>query len=194
MDYKKPKKPKRPYWGPLALSLLLACAPQRPVDRGAAQLSPRGNFAVRADHTDAELLQAGMERLHRLCQPDGPVGVYVDPELPEGLMGYTQRMGERLGPDGVTVEPVGYFIRISPHVHGQLLLMVLCHEWAHCLAYPSDEVLMDPSSNGGHTREWGLAMWRTFTAVWYNASTPSCPVSSDCEPVQPVPQSTGDAR
>lgn len=160
-------KPKRPYWAPLILTILTACAPRTPPASSgspwdvAPDWMPVGAVSAQGEYTDAQLLAAALERLHRLCQPDGPVGVLVDDHIFPGLMGQTERMG------------AGYFIRISPEVHGQLMLFVLCHEWAHCLAYPTDAEFADPASCGGHGRAWGLASWRTFIAVWFDQSTPA---------------------
>ena len=173
MNYRKPKKPKRPYWA-LALLLVAACRPAAPVGPGGIQLSPRGGCAVRADYTDAQLLALAMDRVHRHCQPPGPLGVVVDPDLDPRLCGQTEKMGP------------GWFIRLSPSAHGDFLLEVLAHEVAHALAWPTAAEMADPDSCGGHTEAWALARRKAYLAIWFDYSTPARPAQPD--PCGPQPE------
>jgi hypothetical protein len=107
--------------------------------------------------TDAQILQLGMDRLHRHVQPDGPVGVVTETmaEMQDRLGIAVWAYTERRGP--------GYLIHLGDALHGAFLLDVLEHEWAHALSFD------DPSDHGV---QWGVEWARAYRAVMRDEDTP----------------------
>jgi hypothetical protein len=121
----------------LLLALLL-CLPT-PRDESAKWAFPIDGVRAQ-DMTDEGILQFGLDRLHRNCQPDGPVGV-VREDLDEmRVWGYTERMGP------------GWMIHLNTSAHGEFLLSILAHEYAHCLSWRLDDD--DAFACGGHGCNW----------------------------------------
>lgn len=135
----------------VALGLVVGCAPK---DKTGG-LGFAGDPLASAD--DALLLQWAEERLHRHCQPDGPLGVVRESmdamraHLGLAVYAYTERMGP------------GWVIHLPTDLHGGFLLYLLEHEWAHTLAW--DEQV-------SHGPEWGSEFSVTYRAVLYDQDTP----------------------
>lgn len=141
--------------------LPLALVPVHGGCNSGRRITVEGSCRPLNDLTDAEILSIVLSRLSQHCQPDGPVGVVMDPGLDErGLRGMTERCGP------------GYLIHLSTSEHGEGLFDVLVHEWAHALAFPDEVAGEDPLDCGGHGAQWGIELSRTFRAGMYNIGTP----------------------
>jgi len=111
--------------------------------------------------TDQELLTLVQGRLNRLAQPTVPlgeepnvklvplpVGVVVEDTEPMECLAYTRRAG------------AGFLIVLDDDLHGQFLVDVLVHEWAHALHFEDGaQTQMDM-----HNDAWGVAYARAFRA------------------------------
>jgi hypothetical protein len=111
--------------------------------------------------TDQELLQMLLQRLNRRAQPTLPlgeepnvklvplpVGVIVEDTEELECLAYTRRAGP------------GFLIVLDDDLHGQFLVDVLVHEWAHTLSF-SDGAQTQADM---HNDAWGTAYARAFRA------------------------------
>jgi hypothetical protein len=156
----------------LALALLVAATRTSP-----ANLYPLEAYsgvdlsAVLGGYTDEQVIAFGLQRLHTHCHPDGPVGVVREELRDEGVWAKTERCGP------------GYLIHLGTEAHGEFLLVVLAHEWAHCLAFPDMDCPQDSADCGGHGWRWGVQFSRSYRAIWYGVDTPN----PDLHESQPAP-------
>jgi len=65
-----------------------------------------------------------------------------------GALAYTERMGP------------GFLIHVDPDLHGELLVHVLEHEWAHTMHYPDYATC----SAEAHGDVWGVDLARAYRA------------------------------
>ena len=156
----------------LALALLVAAPRPSPANLYPLESLYGSNLAAAlGDYTDEQILAFGLQRLNAHCQPDGPVGVVREALHDEGVWAKTEKCGP------------GYLIHLGTEAHGEFLLAVLAHEWAHCLAFPDMGCGQDPSDCDGHGWRWGVQLSRAYRAVWYNADAPN----PDLHESQPAP-------
>jgi hypothetical protein len=152
----------------LVLALALGCRP------APTAVPPFGApVAASADWPDARVIQFGMDRLHRHVQPDGPVGVVQESEdvmsarLGFAVLAYTERCGP------------GYLIHLGSDLHGELLLDVLGHEWAHTLSF---------GETTSHGPQWGIELSRVYRAVSFDIDTEDATVAPPpCPLPRPLP-------
>jgi hypothetical protein len=124
----------------------------------------------RPSSTDVLYLDFALGRLHRHAQPNGPVGVvWGSPEeLAEAAGGAVWAYTERCG--------AGWLIHMSTDLHGEMVLNVIEHEWAHTLSWGEFQNAVQQ-----HGPQWGIELSRAFVAVVYNSDLPdsqAVPVST----------------
>lgn len=151
-------------WAPratVALMLVVGCA--RPAELSIAQFAQ--------SMPDERVDQIIVERLHRHCQPNGPVGIVreegnvLNARAGMRVLAYTEECGP------------GWLIHLSNDIHGELRAAVLEHEWAHALTW-GEEL--------SHGPEWGVALSTAYRGGHLDLDTPPAIVL----PVQPLPSET----